>query len=191
MRPVPTLASFVLLLTAGACAASAQPGTDTAVLAGGCYWGTQEVFEHLNGVTRVVAGFAGRGSSGGPVEAVKITYDPSRISYNQLLQVFFTVAHDPTQVNRQGPDVGPHYRSVIFPQSPAQAQVAQAFIAQLSAKHVFKAPIATRLEQGGFEPVETDQQDYARKHPDLPYIVINDLPKVQNLKKFFPDLWKS
>jgi peptide-methionine (S)-S-oxide reductase len=190
MKLVPTLTIAVLALTAG-CAASAQPGTETAVLAGGCYWGTQEVFEHLNGVSRVVAGFAGKGSSGGPVEAVKITYDPSRISYNQLLEVYFTVAHDPTPVNRQGPDVGPHYRSAIFPQSPQQAQVAQSFIAQLNAKHVFKAPIATRIEQGGFEPVETDQQDYARKHPDLPYIVINDVPKVQNLKKFFPDLWKS
>jgi peptide-methionine (S)-S-oxide reductase len=176
---------FSALLAAPANAAN----TETAMLAGGCYWGMQEVFEHVKGVTGVVAGF-GRDSSG-PVEAVKITYDPSQITYNQLLEIYFTVAHDPTQVNRQGPDVGPNYRSAIFPQSPSQAQIAQAFISQLSAKHVFKAPIATRMEQGSFQAAERDQQDFAKKHPDLPYIVINDVPKVKNLRKFFPELYRS
>jgi peptide-methionine (S)-S-oxide reductase len=180
-----------LLLAFALVAAPAQAAAprETAVLAGGCYWGMQDVFEHLKGVTDVIAGFAGPRAS--HAEAVKITYDPSRISYNQLLQVYFTVAHDPTQVDRQGPDVGPSYRSAIYPQSPSQQQIAQAFIADLSSKHAFASPIATRIEHGSFETVDEDQQDFADKHPDLPYVLNVDVPKIRSLKRFFPDLWKS
>jgi peptide-methionine (S)-S-oxide reductase len=181
--------------------AAAAPRTETAVLAGGCFWGMESVFEHVKGVTDVVSGFAGGDAKSanydavstertGHAEAVRITYDPARISYAQLLQIYFVVAHDPTQVNRQGPDVGPSYRSAIFPQNPAQAQVAKAFIAKLGERHVFKAPIATRIESGGFYPAEAYHQDYARKHPYEPYILINDRPKVSALKAKYPALWR-
>jgi len=182
--------------------ASAAPTTETAVLAGGCFWGMESVFEHVKGVTDVGSGFAG-GSAGdasydkvstestGHAEAVRITYDPSRVSYAQLLQVYFAVAHDPTEVNRQGPDVGPSYRSAIFPQTASQETQAKKFIAKLTAEHVFKAPIATRIEHGGFFPAEAYHQDYARKHPWQPYIVINDRPKVEALKREFPELYRE
>src|SRR3954447_11041557 len=160
----------------------AAPRTETAVLAGGCFWGMESVFEHVKGVTDVVSGFAGgdgRSASyeavsterTGHAEAVRITYDPAKISYAQLLQVYFAVAHDPTEVNRQGPDVGPSYRSAIFPQNASQAAQAKAFIAKLNARHVFRAPVATRIENGGFYPAEAYHQDYARKHPYEPYIL--------------------
>jgi peptide-methionine (S)-S-oxide reductase len=183
--------AFKLLVVCAALAtpADAAPNRDTAVLAGGCYWGMQEVFEHVIGVTGVVAGFAGAAAH--HAEAVKITYDPTRISYDQLLRVFFTVAHDPTQVDRQGPDVGPSYRSAIYPQSAEQQQIAQAFLAELGASHLFNVPIATRIEQGPFESAEPDQQDFAKKHPDLPYVLAIDVPKVRNLKNSYPDLWRS
>ena len=182
--------------------ASAAPQTETAVLAGGCFWGMESVFEHVKGVTDVVSGFAGGSAKDasydqvstegtGHAEAVRITYDPSRVSYAQLLQVYFAVAHDPTQVNRQGPDVGPSYRSAIFPQSASQEAQAKRFIAKLTAQHVFKAPIATRIEHGGFFPAEAYHQDYARKHPWQPYIVINDRPKVDALKRTYPNLYKG
>jgi peptide-methionine (S)-S-oxide reductase len=188
-------------LLAAAPAAAAQH-TETAVLAGGCFWGMESVFEHVKGVTDVVSGFAGGDAKSanydavstertGHAEAVKITYDPARISYAQLLQVYFAVAHDPTQVNRQGPDVGPSYRSAIFPQTPVQAQLAKAFIAKLQQRHVFKAPVATRIESGGFFPAEAYHQDYARKHPYEPYILINDRPKVSALKSKYPALWHA
>ena len=181
--------------------AAAAPRTETAVLAGGCFWGMESVFEHVKGVTDVVSGFAGGDAKSanydavstertGHAEAVRITYDPARISYAQLLQIYFVVAHDPTQVNRQGPDVGPSYRSAIFPQNAAQAQVAKAFIAKLGERHVYKAPIATRIESGGFYPAEAYHQDYARKHPYEPYILINDRPKVSALKAKYPALWR-
>jgi len=182
--------------------ASAAPRTETAVLAGGCFWGMESVFEHVKGVTDVVSGFAG-GSAGDAsydkvstegtrhAEAVRITYDPSRVSYAQLLQVYFAVAHDPTEVNRQGPDVGPSYRSAIFPQTASQEAQAKKFIAKLTAQHVFKAPIATRIEHGGFYPAEAYHQDYARKHPWQPYIVINDRPKVVALRRQYPSLFKA
>jgi peptide-methionine (S)-S-oxide reductase len=182
--------------------ASAAPRSETAVLAGGCFWGMEAVFEHVKGVTNVVSGYAG-GSAGDAnyqavgseqthhAEAVRITYDPGQISYPQLLQVYFTVAHDPTQVNRQGPDVGLSYRSAIFAQSPSQAAQAKAFIARLSAAHVYKAPIATKLESGGFYPAEDYHQDFAKKHPYYPYIMFNDRPKVAALQKRFPSLWKA
>jgi peptide-methionine (S)-S-oxide reductase len=182
--------------------AAAAPRTETAVLAGGCFWGMEAVFEHVKGVRDVVSGYAGGtrkdanyesvGSERtGHAEAVRITFDAAQVSYAQLLQVYFTVAHDPTQVNRQGPDVGPSYRSAIFPQSPVQAAQAKAFIARLAAAHAFKAPIATRIEGGAFYPAESYHQDFARKHPYYPYILINDRPKVAALRKKFPALYKA
>jgi peptide-methionine (S)-S-oxide reductase len=191
------LLTAALMLSASGSAAA--PRTETAVLAGGCFWGMESVFEHVKGVTDVVSGYAGgsandanyESADSGHAEAVRITYDPSKISYARLLQVFFAVAHDPTQVNRQGPDVGRSYRSAIFPQSAQQAQVAKAFIARLNASHLFKSPIATRLESGGFYPAEAYHQDYARNHPLQPYILINDRPKVTALKAKYPSLWKA
>jgi peptide-methionine (S)-S-oxide reductase len=175
---------------------------DTAVLAGGCFWGMESVFEHVKGVQDVVSGFAGGAARDanydsvstertGHAEAVRITYDPKQISYGQLLQIFFTVAHDPTQVNRQGPDTGPSYRSAIFPQTPGQAQAARAFIAKLTSAHAYKAPIATKIESGGFYPAEAYHQDFARRHPFYPYIVINDQPKVASLKTRYPGFYKA
>jgi peptide-methionine (S)-S-oxide reductase len=183
-------------------AASAAPRTETAILAGGCFWGMEWVFEHVKGVTSVVSGYAGGSAKDasydkvssegtGHAEAVKITYDPAKVSYAQLLQVFFTVAHDPTEVDRQGPDEGTSYRSAIFPQSPQQAQFAKAFIARLNSAHIYKAPIATRIESGGFYAAEEFHQHFAVKHPSYPYIVINDRPKIEALQKRFPSLWKA
>ena len=200
MRLTQTLLAGSLLLTAAPSAAS--PQTETAVLAGGCFWGMESVFEHVKGVTDGVSGFAGGSARDasydkvstegtGHAEAVRITYDPSRVSYAQLLQVYFAVAHDPTEVNRQGPDVGPSYRSAIFPQTANQEAQAKKFIAKLTAQHVFKAPIATRIEHGGFYPAEAYHQDYARKHPWQPYIVINDRPKVVALRRQYPSLFKT
>jgi peptide-methionine (S)-S-oxide reductase len=196
---------FALIIVAALTAAtptSAAARTETAVLAGGCFWGMEAVFEHVKGVKDVVSGFAG-GSAGdanydavssertGHAEAVRITYDPAQISYAQLLQVFFAVAHDPTQVNRQGPDSGPSYRSAIFPQGPGQAAQARKFIARLNASHAFHKPIATRLESGRFFAAEAYHQDFARKHPFHPYIVVNDRPKVAALKSRYPGLFKA
>ena len=182
--------------------ASAAPKTDTAVLAGGCFWGMESVFEHVKGVTNVVSGYAGGSphdanydavsSEGtGHAEAVKITYDPAQVSYAQLLQIYFTVAHDPTEIDRQGPDTGHSYRSAIFPQTPEQARFAKAFIARLNSAHIYKAPIATKLESGGFYPAEAFHQGFARKHPTYPYIVINDRPKVAALQRKFPAFYKA
>ena len=196
------LAKTLIPLLALAGPATAAPQTETAVLAGGCFWGMEWVFEHVKGVTNVVSGYAGgsaadasydKVSSEGTnhAEAVRITYDPTQISYPQLLQIYFTVAHDPTQVNRQGPDSGRSYRSAIFPQSPQQAQAAKAFIAKLNAAHVYKAPIATKIESGGFYPAEAYHQGYARKHPYYPYILFNDRPKVAALKAKYPSLFKA
>jgi len=195
-----------IIMTLAAVAASshvaAAPRTETAVLAGGCFWGMESVFEHVKGVSDVVSGYAGGGpkdanyqevsaESTSHAEAVKITYDPSKISYAQLLQIYFTVAHDPTQVNRQGPDVGSSYRSAIFPQTPDQSRFAKAFVARLDAAHVYKAPIATKIESGGFFPAEAYHQDFARKHPLFPYIVVNDRPKIVDLHKKFPGFYKG
>jgi peptide-methionine (S)-S-oxide reductase len=182
--------------------ADAAPRTETAVLAGGCFWGMELVFEHVKGVRNVVSGYAGGSArdasydavsseSTGHAEAVKITYDPSQISYAQLLQIYFTVAHDPTEVDRQGPDSGHSYRSAIFPQSADQARFAKAFIARLNGAHIFKAPIATKVESGGFFPAEAYHQGYGRKHPYYPYIVINDRPKIASLERKFPSLYKA
>jgi peptide-methionine (S)-S-oxide reductase len=169
--------------------AHAAPKSNAVILSGGCYWGMQEVFDHVKGVTNVVAGFAGSPAS--HAEAVNISFDPSQISYAQLLQIYFTVAHDPTEVDRQGPDVGHSYRSAIFPQTPDQERFARAFIARLNAAHVYKAPIATRIETGPFQAVGADQQHFAKKHPSYSYIVVNDVPKVASLKKKFPALYKA
>jgi peptide-methionine (S)-S-oxide reductase len=156
------------------------------------------VFEHVKGVTDVVSGYAGGSASDanydkvstertGHAEAVKITYDPRQISYAQLLKIYFSVAHDPTQVNRQGPDVGPSYRSAIFPQNAAQRRLAASFISQLRAKH----PIATRIENGSFFAAEAYHQDFMRRNPAYPYVIVNDRPKLAKLKKAYPQLWKA
>lgn len=184
-------------------AAVSGGGTQVAVLAGGCFWGIQGVFQHVEGVVSAVSGYAG-GKSGtahydevgsgdtGHAESVQITYDPSKISYGKLLQVFFSAAHDPTQINRQGPDVGTQYRTAIFPQNEEQGRIARAYIAQLDAAHVFAAPIATKVEPGqSFYRAEAYHQDYLTLHPTQPYIVFNDLPKIENLKRLFPDLYRD
>jgi len=194
--------TLAIMLATLALPAATPARADTAVLAGGCFWGMESVFEHVKGVTQVVSGYAGGSAQDasydkvssegtGHAEAVRITYDPARISYAQLLQIYFSVAHDPTEVNRQGPDVGSSYRSAIFPQTPDQARFAKAFIARLNAAHVYKAPIATRIESGGFYPAEAYHQGFARTHPFYPYIVINDRPKVAALQKRFPALYKG
>lgn len=199
-----------ILLIAAACGFVAGPWnersafaaarTETAVLAGGCFWGTEGVFEHLKGVRNVVSGYAGgtrkgvgsrAGQQGDFAEAVKITYDPAVISYDRLLEIFFKVAHDPTQVNRQGPDVGRRYRSAIFPQNSQQRAAAQKFVAQLRASRQFPKPIATKIESGPFSLAEPDHQDYMRKHPNAPYVVINDRPKLAALKRQYPQLWRE
>ena len=196
------LGTLLIALAFTAAPASANPKTETAVLAGGCFWGMESVFEHVKGVNTVVSGYAGGDSkdasydkvsseSTGHAEAVKINYDPSQISYAQLLQIYFTVAHDPTEVDRQGPDTGHSYRSAIFPQTADQGRFAQAFIARLNGAHLYKAPIATKIEHGGFYPAEAFHQGFARKHPDYPYIVVNDRPKVAALQKKFPALYKA
>ena len=172
------------------------------VLAGGCFWGMEAVFEHLNGVTNVVSGYAGGSvvnpqyetvSSGqtGHAESVKITYNPSKISIGQILKVFFSVAHDPTQVDQQGPDSGSQYRSAIFFSNPSQKQFAQAYIQQLNAAKVFIAPIATQLSPlGQFFPAEEYHQHFIDRNPNYPYVVINDLPKLKLLSQTFPNLYK-
>ncbi len=175
---------------------------EVAVLAGGCFWGVEAVFEHVKGVADVRSGFAGgdrrsatydKVSSGNTrhAEAVRIAYDPRVVSYGDLLRIFFAVAHDPTEVNRQGPDVGPQYRSAIFPQSPAQARVARAYIDQLSKQHIFPNPIATKIEQGPFVAAEAYHQDFLARNPTHPYIVIHDKQKLAALKRQFPASWKG
>src|SRR4051812_5584797 len=192
--------SIGIAFALGVAPAAAQ--ADTAVLAGGCFWGMESVFEHVKGGQAVVSGFAGGSARDanydavssertGHAQAVKITYDPKQVSYGQLLQIFFTIAHDPTQVNRQGPDTGPSYRSAIFPQTPGQAHAARAFIAKLAGGQVYKAPIATKIESGGFYPAEAYHQDFARKHPFYPYILVNDRPKVAALKARYSSLFKT
>jgi peptide-methionine (S)-S-oxide reductase len=172
----------------------------TAVLAGGCFWGVEAVFDAIKGVSDAVSGYAGGPanraqyemvSSGttGHAESVEITYDPSKISYGQLLQVYFSVAHDPTQLNRQGPDTGTQYRSTIFYANDEQKHIAEAYIAQLNQSKIFSKPIVTTLEPlKGFYRAEEYHQDFMQKNPDYPYIVINDAPKVKHLKEQYPEL---
>lgn len=166
---------------------------ETADLAGGCYWGTQGIFEHVKGITRIVAGFsAGHDDEDGGAESVMITFDPKVISYGRLLQIFFSVVHDPTQLNRQGPDVGPGYRSDIFYMNDQQRKTAQAYIAQLDEAKAFPNPIVTRLDAfSTFNPVELSQQDFMSKNPHLDYIEVNDVPKLAGLKRLFPAFYRS
>ena len=180
---------------------AAGSGKQTIVLAGGCFWGMQSVFEHVKGVTAVTAGYAGGSkktaeydivSTGmtGHAESVQIVFDPSKVTVGQLLKVYFSVAHDPTELNRQGPDDGSQYRSSIFYTTPEQKQVADAYIAQLDAAHAFHHPIVTKVVPlEGFYAAEGYHQNYADKHPDNPYIVVNDAPKVAALKKECPALF--
>jgi peptide-methionine (S)-S-oxide reductase len=192
------LASLTVTVESTASSA-AQSTSETAVLAGGCFWGMEAVFEHVKGVTDVTSGYAGgtardanyeRVSSErtGHAEAVRIRFDPRQISYAQLLRIYFTVAHDPTQLNRQGPDTGPSYRSAIFPQSAAQRQLAAHFIAQLRAA---KRPVVTRIESGPFYVAEAYHQDFVRRNPLYPYVVIHDRPKLAKLKRAYPQFWKA
>ena len=174
-------------------------GMQTAVLSGGCFWGVQGVFQHTAGVASAVSGYAGGNKSTasyeqvstgttGHAESVEIKYDPKKISYGKILQIFFSVVHDPTQLNRQGPDVGTQYRSAIFTANDEQKKVAEAYIAQLNAAKVYKKPIATKVGPlQAFFPAEDYHQDYLTLHPNQPYIVFNDIPKIENLKKIFAD----
>jgi len=183
--------------------APSQAGLQTAVFSGGCFWGVQGVFEHVKGVTQAVSGYTGghvadpgygQVSSGatGHAESVSVTFDPNQVSYGKLLQIFFSVALDPTQVDRQGPDRGTQYRSELFVRSPEQERVARAYVAQLEAAHVFNRPIATRIDPAGpFYPAEAYHQDYLDRHPDAPYIAINDMPKVRSLQALFPASWQA
>ena len=176
---------------------------ETIVLAGGCFWGIQAVFQHLKGVTKAVSGYTGGTAetakygevsmgNTGHAESVQVTYDPSQITLGKILKVFFSVAHDPTQLDRQGPDTGTQYRSEIFFTTPEQEKVADIYIVQLRQKNVFPLPIVTKVSKlQEFYPAEEYHQDYATRHPDSRYIVINDLPKVENLKKSFPELYKE
>lgn len=179
--------------------ASEAAGTRTAVFAGGCFWGVQGVFQHVKGVSNAVSGYAGGTADSasyamvshgrtGHAEAVSVTYDPAQIRYDQLLQIFFSVALDPTQVDRQGPDSGTQYRSAVFPTDEEQQRVAKAYIGQLDAAKVFAKPIATKIETGAkFYPAEAYHQDFMTLNPRDPYIAINDAPKLRDLKRFFPE----
>jgi peptide-methionine (S)-S-oxide reductase len=180
--------------------ASPQATSEVAVLAGGCFWGVQGVFQHVEGVTSAVSGYAGGAANTaryemvstnttGHAEAVRVTFDPRRVSYGHILQIYFAVAHDPTELNRQGPDVGTQYRSAIFPTNSEQTRIAESYIAQLNQTH--NAAIATKIEPGrDFYPAEDYHQDFLTRNPNFPYIVINDLPKIENLKRLFPDLYR-
>lgn len=176
---------------------------DTAVFAGGCFWGVQAVFQHVNGVENAVSGYAGgtaadptyrQVSSGatGHAESVEVTYDPAKVSYGKLLQIFFSVAHDPTQLNRQGPDTGTQYRSAVFFTNDEQKKIATAYVEQLGEAGSFARPIVTELSNlNAFYPAEDYHQDYAFLHPESLYIVWNDLPKVEHLKEMFLDVWRD
>lgn len=178
-------------------------GPQVIVLAGGCFWGVQGVFQHVKGVTSAVSGYAGGAEdtahydmvgsgSTGHAESVKVTFDPAQVSLGKILQIYFSVAHDPTQLNRQGPDVGSQYRSEIFATDAEQAGLAKAYIAQLNQARVFDAAIVTRIETGkAFYPAEEYHQDFMTRNPTYPYIVYNDLPKIGDLKQLFPDFYRQ
>jgi peptide-methionine (S)-S-oxide reductase len=190
-------AEDAVVIPAPAMDAPQADGLQTAVVAGGCFWGVQGVFQHTAGVVNAVSGYAGGNKSTakydvvstgttGHAESVEIKYDPKRISYGKILQIYFSVAHDPTQLNRQGPDTGTQYRSEIFATNAEQKKIAEAYIAQLDAAKVFKRPIVTKVGMlDGFFPAEAYHQDYLTLHPNQPYIAYNDLPKIENLKKIF------
>lgn len=180
-----------------------QATSETAILAGGCFWGVQGVFQHVEGVANALSGYAGGSAdtaqyemvgtgTTGHAEAVKVTFDPRRISYGRLLQIFFSVAHDPTELDRQGPDIGPQYRSAIFPTSAAQTDIAKAYIAQLNRAKVFDRPIVTKIEVGkSFYAAEDYHQDFMTRHPTYPYVVFHDLPKIAALKRLFPEVYRA
>ncbi len=192
-------AEDAVIIPAPAVDVQAKSGIQTAVVAGGCFWGVQGVFQHTAGVVNAVSGYAGGSkttadynmvSTGttGHAESVEIKYDPSKISYGKILQIFFSVVHDPTQLNRQGPDSGTQYRSAIFTTNDEQKKVADAYIAQLNAAKIYRKPIVTKVGPlGGFYPAEAYHQDYLTLHPSQPYIAYNDIPKVENLKKIFAE----
>jgi peptide-methionine (S)-S-oxide reductase len=181
---------------------AAQSGKDTAVLAGGCFWGVQGVFEHVKGVIRATSGYAGGNvenpyydlvSSGstGHAESVEVEYDPSQISYGQLLMIFFSVVHDPTQKNRQGPDIGTQYRSIIFYKTAEQKKIAEAYIAEIDRAKVYDHPVTTEVvAYSAFYQAEDYHQDYLKRHPENPYIRYNDLPKIAKLKAAYPELYR-
>lgn len=159
----------------------------TAVFAGGCFWGVESVFEHVRGVRSVVSGYADGG-----IEAVRVDYDPATVTYRELLQVFFTVAHDPTQRDHQGPDVGPEYRAVVYYGSVEQRQLVDSYVAELERVHRFAGPIVTEVRPAGpFRAAESFHQDYAARHPNEPYIVLNDAPKLERLRRDFPKLFRE
>ena len=182
---------------------SGGSGSETAVLAGGCFWGVQGVFQHTKGVKQVLSGYSGGDKTRatyaqvgtgqtGHAESVQITFDPREISYGEILRIYFSVAHDPTQLNRQGPDIGSQYRSAIFYADPSQQRIAQAYVAQLERAHVFPQPIVTRIDPlTAFYPAESYHQDFLIRHPDHPYIFVNDLPKIANLKRLFPQDYRE
>src|SRR5688572_15228861 len=204
MRIMPAAAQEGVALPAPAVDLPAsQASSQVMVIAGGCFWGVQGVFQHVNGVSNAVSGYAGGDKSTaiyevtnsgttGHAESVQITYDPRQITYAQLLQIFFSVAHDPTQLNRQGPDTGSQYRSTIFAANWAQAEIAKAYIAQLNQTRAFKRPIVTTIDVGReFYPAEKYHQDFIVRNPTYPYIVYNDLPKIENLKRLFPARYRA
>ncbi len=180
-----------------------QGGLRTAVLAGGCFWGVQAVFQHTDGIEQAVSGYAGGTTEGpsyrqvttgrtGHAESVAIRYDPAKISYGKILQIFFSVVHDPTQLNRQGPDIGTHYRSAIFTTTDEQKRVAEAYIAELDAAGAYSKPIVTEIAPlAKFYQAEDYHQDYATLYPNQPYIRYHDLPKIENMKAMFPDYWRE
>jgi peptide-methionine (S)-S-oxide reductase len=200
----PSLAAEdAVVIPAPAMDAKPADGVQTVVVAGGCFWGVQGVFQHTAGIVNAVSGYAGGSKatasyetvstgSTGHAESVEIKYDPKKISYGKILQIFFSVAHDPTQLNRQGPDSGTQYRSAIFTTSDEQQKVADAYIAQLNAAKVYRKPIVTKVGPlQGFFPAEAYHQDYLTLHPSQPYIAYNDIPKVENLKKLFADNYQD
>ena len=217
MRSLLLSVSFaVLALTSSACAdepvknipapvidETPVAGTETAVLAGGCFWGLQGVFEHVKGVSQVLAGYSGgakdtanyeavSSETSGHAESVQIKFDPKVVTYGQLLRVYMSVAHDPTKLNRQGPDSGTSYRSNIFFITPEQQKIATAYIAQLGKAHVYSDPIVTRVDRiTAFYPAEDYHQDYLIHNPDSGYIMVNDLPKIGNLKRIYPELYRD
>lgn len=195
--------TLLLVLLAGLGRPAVAPQTQRAVFAGGCFWGVDAVFKHVRGVVQVVSGYAGGNAAdptyglvstgtSGYAESVEVTFDPAQVSYEQLLDVFFTVAHDPTELNRQGPDVGTQYRSAIFYVDSTQRRSALHSIAQLNAQHVYPAPIVTEVAAlTAFHPAEAYHQDYLAHHLTQPYIVYNDLPKLERLKEKFPQLYRQ
>ena len=220
LAPVATAAALALLLVARPAAAQLEAppvlvppptldeakgkgGSETAVLAGGCFWGVQAVFQHVKGVTSAVSGYAGgdkaepsyeQVSSGrtGHAESVEIRFDPAVISYGEILRIYFSVAHNPTELDRQGPDEGTQYRSDIFAGDEEQARIARAYIAQLDGAHAFPEKIATRVDgKTRFWPAEDYHQDFLTLHPEVPYIAFFDMPKLANLKRLFPDAWRE